>query len=205
MAGDFLKRDWQLPLDVFQAFRDDRPKHEKWELIDGVPVMMPPPTIAHQRISGNLYSYLKARLAEVKPEWAADYEIGLLLPDDDKFNPEPDLTVIDAVVRPDQIYADRFYMVAEILSGSDKPAVIATKLGYYQAHAPNLCVLLIRQDRVSVKIHERAAVGSWGERELSKPDEIMALPGIGGVCTVGQLYRGTHLDPDKNATPPSRS
>src|SRR4051812_40091364 len=38
----------------FRAFQDGRPDHERWELISGVPMMMTPPTIAHNRIAGNL-------------------------------------------------------------------------------------------------------------------------------------------------------
>jgi len=54
MPGDFLRRTPQLTMEQFHAFRDERPKEEKWELIDGVPMMMPPPTLMHQRISRNL-------------------------------------------------------------------------------------------------------------------------------------------------------
>ena len=51
MPGDFLRRTPQLTMEQFHAFRDERPKEEKWELIDGVPMMMPPPTLVHQRIA----------------------------------------------------------------------------------------------------------------------------------------------------------
>ena len=51
MPGDFLRRTPQLTMEQFHAFRDSRPEEEKWELIDGVPMMMPPPTLVHQRIA----------------------------------------------------------------------------------------------------------------------------------------------------------
>ena len=35
------------------------PDDERWELLDGELSMAPPPTIAHQRISGNLYFLLR--------------------------------------------------------------------------------------------------------------------------------------------------
>lgn len=58
--GDFIKRTPQWSLETFHAFRDERPKSEKWELIDGVPVMMPPPTLIHQRISRNIETMINA-------------------------------------------------------------------------------------------------------------------------------------------------
>ena len=57
MPGDVISRI-KVSLDTFHAFRDDRPKEEKWELIDGTPTMMPPPTVMHQRIARNLETML---------------------------------------------------------------------------------------------------------------------------------------------------
>jgi Uma2 family endonuclease len=197
MPGDFLRRQPQLTLAVFHAFRDSRPEEEKWELIDGVPMMMPPPTLVHQRIAGNLEALLNERLEIVKPEWRADNEIGLLVPGDEKYNPEPDVTVIDAEIRAGQVYAERFYLVAEVLSESDKPEVIAAKLAYYKSHAPNRAVLLVRQDRLGVTIHARVDASRWSERELAAADDVIELPEIERIGTVGQLYRYTPLAPAK--------
>jgi Uma2 family endonuclease len=60
MPGDFLRRTPQLTMEQFHAFRDERPKEEKWELIDGVPVEMHRPTLLHQRIAANLQRLLNA-------------------------------------------------------------------------------------------------------------------------------------------------
>jgi Uma2 family endonuclease len=120
MPGDFLQRRPQLTMKQFHAFRDERPKEEKWELIDGVPMVMPPPTVVHIRIARNLEALINARLEGVKPEWQADREVGVWLKDDEKYNPEPDVTVIDTAVALGQIYVQRFYFVAEVLSESDK-------------------------------------------------------------------------------------
>ena len=120
MPGDFLRRKPQLTMRQFHAFRDERPKEEKWELIDGVPMMMPPPTLMHQRIAANLDRLLNAHLEKVKPDWRADREVGVWLKGDEKYNPEPDVTVIDAAIAMGQIYVERFYFVAEVLSESDR-------------------------------------------------------------------------------------
>ena len=38
----------------FRTFQARRPDHERWELIAGIPMMMPPPTLIHNHIAGNL-------------------------------------------------------------------------------------------------------------------------------------------------------
>ncbi|HEY7549102.1 MAG TPA: Uma2 family endonuclease [Hyphomicrobiaceae bacterium] len=195
MPGDFLRRSPQLTMEQFHAFRDERPKGEKWELIDGVPIMMPPPTLMHQRIARNLEALLNARLQQVKPEWHADYEVGVWLKGDEKYNPEPDVTVVDTDFVIGQIYVERFYFVAEVLSESDKKAVLAKKLRYYRAHEHNRCILFVHQDRVGAEQHSRKARGGWSMKQLTRPTASLAFPDIGTVGRLGDLYRSTPFDP----------
>jgi Uma2 family endonuclease len=200
MPGDFLQRLPQLSFERFDAFRNERPKEEKWELIDGVPMMMPPPTLIHQRITRNIEHLLNARLQIVSPEWSADAEIGIRLPDDERYNPEPDVTVIDAAIEIDQIYAERFYFVAEVLSnsnrpelraGSDKPIVLATKVEYYRLHEHCRGILIVRQDQVSAELHTRT--GQWSASPLSQPADRIVIPAIGDIGPLAALYRHTPL------------
>lgn len=201
--GDFLRGYPRISLEAFHAFRDERPKEEKWELIDGVPMMMPPPSLVHQRIANNIWLLLNNRLQEERPAWRADHEIGVLLPDDDRYNPEPDVTVIDTEIELGQLYAERFYFVAEVLSdsnrpeqraGADKPVVLATKLAYYQAHEPCRGVLIVRQDVVEADLHVRAADG-WVCQQLRTPEARISIPDIGDIGRLGDLYRHTPLFP----------
>ena len=195
MPGDFLRRTPQLTMRQFHAFRDERPKEEKWELIDGVPMMMPPPTLMHQRIGANLDRLLNAQLEQFKPEWRSDREVGVWLKGDEKYNPEPDVTVIDAAIAIGQIYVQRFYFVAEILSENDKKAVLEAKLRYYQGHEHNRCVLFVRQDRIGADQYDRQSSGDWRRRHLVKPDAAVACLDIGLIGRLGDLYKFTPLDP----------
>jgi Uma2 family endonuclease len=195
MPGDFLRRTPQLTMEQFHAFRDERPKEEKWELIDGVPMMMPPPTVTHVRIARNLETLLNARLPAVKPEWQADREVSVWLKGDGKYNPEPDVTVIDTSYVLGQIYAQRFYFVAEVLSESNKKAVLEAKLRYYQEHEHSRCVLFVRQDRIGAVQHDRQARGRWHRRQLTRAGTALTFPDIGLVGRIGDLYKFTPLDP----------
>jgi len=194
MPGDFEKRTLQLTMEQFHAFRDSRPEEEKWELIDGVPMMMPPPTLVHQRIARNLEALLNAHLASAKPEWEADREVGVWLKGDDKFNPEPDVTVIDTAIAIGQVYVRRFYFVAEVLSESDKKAALAAKLAFYQGHEHNRCVLFVRQDRIGADQHDMQD-GRWRHRRLKSPMTPLVFPGVGTIGRLGDLYKSTPLDP----------
>ena len=194
MPGDFLRRMPQLTMPQFHAFRDSRPKEEKWELIDGVPMMMPPPTLMHQRIARNLEALLNARLRDAKPEWQADREVGVWLKGDERYNPEPDVTVIETAFAIEQVYVERFYFVAEVLSPSEKREVLDSKLAYYQAHENNACVLFVRQDRIGAEQHDRTADG-WRTRQLDDPGAELSFGGIGDIGRLGDLYKFTPLDP----------
>lgn len=201
--SDVLELGTRMTMQAFHAFRDARPEREKWELIDGVAMMMPPPSLMHQRIASNIWLMLQNTLQKARPHWRADHEIGVLLLDDEKYNPEPDVTVIDEAIELDQIYAERFYFVAEVLSDSnrpeqsaeaDKPIVLAKKLAYYQAHEHCRGVLIVRQDVVEADLHTRTPAG-WMSQELRAPVARIVIPDIGDIGCLVDLYRHTPLFP----------
>ncbi len=188
----------------FLGFLRSRPDEERWELINGIPMMMTPPTIAHQRIASNLERYLNDALRERKPAWRADREIGVVLKQFGHYRPEPEIAVVDADIDAGQRHADRFYLVAEVISASDEASyessektVIDTKLDFYKAHQHNRCVIVIRQDALEVSLHLRKQDGTWPEQPvvLRSADDVIEIGDMGRVCTVGDLYTGTSLAP----------
>jgi Uma2 family endonuclease len=176
------------------AFRDERPKEEKWELIDGVAILPDRPTIMHQRIAARLEELLNCQLESARPQWRAAFRTSVWVKGDDKYNPWPDVTVVDAVTKRGQIYGERFFFVAEVLSDSDRGAVLEAKLRYYQDHEHNRCVLFVHQDRVRAEQHDRE-VGRWRQRNLGRAEEPLTFPDIGTICRLGDLYKFTPLDP----------
>jgi len=138
--------------------------------------------------------------------WRADCEIGLKLPEDRKYNPEPDVTVIDRDSGLDQIYAERFYFVAEVLSeanrpehrdGSDQPQVLAVKLAWYKKHPHCRGVLFLEQRRVEGELHLRGK--RWQKQQLTAPADRIVIPDIGDIGSLGALYRDTPLYPGEAA------
>ena len=157
----------------FRAFQTTRPDHERWELVDGAPVMMTPPLIDHNRIASNLERLLsdaldrhdRSREAVQRPgiELGLGAEVLAGLGLDAGCKPEPDVAVIDHDPRPGRRFIDRAYLLAEVVSATDAgPALatgeawIAVKTRLYRAHPSCEAVVVIEQDRVAVRIATRS-------------------------------------------------
>jgi Uma2 family endonuclease len=158
----------------FRAFQNGRPGNERWELISGVPMMMPPPTIAHNRIAGNLERLLDQSLDHFDPSRLATQRPGIEL-GSVAYRPEPDVGVIDANYDAGQRFVNRAYLLAEIVSATDDLPVPGTdgrwidvKREIYRAHDPCEAVLIIEQDRFEVRIDVRTKDG-WQSGQLAGP------------------------------------
>jgi Uma2 family endonuclease len=184
----------------FRAFQNRRPFHERWELVDGVPMMMTTPTIAHNRIAGNLERLLNATLDRFDPSRLATQrpaiELGSVA-----YKPEPDVGVIDADYGAGQRFVDRAYLLAEIVSAADDFPVPGTsgrwidvKRQIYLSHAPCEALLMIEQDRIDVRIDVRTKEG-WRSAQLTDPTAELILTKYGLECSVSDLYEGTPLQP----------
>jgi Uma2 family endonuclease len=179
-----------LSVAAFRAWLTTRPDKERWELIEGVPIMMTPPNRRHQRIASNLESLLNAALKIHNPNLVAYHDIGLNIVSTVPYDPEPDVAVIREDENPDPRYADRFYLVAEVLSESDQD-VIDRKRGIYREHPSCTCILLVRQDRAELIVEQRTA-DDWTSRTLGASDQLL-LPEFGLACPVKDIYRDTPL------------
>lgn len=184
----------------FWSFYEARPEEERWELYDGVPVMMMTPVFpVHNRIGSNLERLLNDVLAEHDPSRIAYQRLGVELPDVGDYRPEPDVSVIDYEIPPNNRYPTRAYLLAEIVSSTDRERVprsretrIEAKRRIYRQHAACEAVLTIEQDRIEVLVETRTATG-WTARTSKDPDDELALPTFGLRCRVGDLYRNTPL------------
>src|SRR5882672_7845944 len=154
MIGALRQHTPMLTVASFRAWLASRPEEEHWELIEGVPMMMTPPNRRHQRIASNLEALLNAALKRHDPALAAYHDIGVNIVATVPYDPEPDVAVIREDENPDPRYAARFYMVAEVLSESDK-GVIDSKRDIYRAHPSCTYILLVRQDCLEIILDRR--------------------------------------------------
>ena len=191
MVGGLRAHSPILSVASYRAWLGSRPDEEHWELIEGVPMMMTPPNRRHQRIASNLETLLNAALKRHNPSLATYQSIGVNIVSTVPYDPEPDVVVIREDENPDPRYADRFYLVAEVLSESDK-SVIESKRDIYRAHPSCSCILLVRQDRMEIAVERRVSDG-WRTGVLRSEDEL-SLPEFGLSCRVSDLYRDTGLE-----------
>jgi Uma2 family endonuclease len=188
MVGVLRQHAPMLSVASFRVWLTSRPDEEHWELIEGVPMMMTPPNRRHQRIAFNLVSLLDAALKRHNPAFAAYQEIGVNIVSAVPYDPEPDVAVIREEENPDPRYAERFYLVAEVLSESDKD-VIESKRDIYRTQPSCTCIPLVRQDCSEITVDRRTGEG-WHSQVLHGADEL-TLPEFGLICPVKDVYRDT--------------
>jgi Uma2 family endonuclease len=199
MASASQRKIAPLSVAAFRIWAESRPNEEHWELIDGVPIMMAPPTRDHQRIASNLERLLNDAIERLpqphspqphSPPLAAYQRIGLNLgPVVEDYDPEPDVAVVEVATTRDRRYADRFFLVAEVVSPSDEPK-IEGKREMYKRHPDCECVLAIRQDCYRLIVDLRTE-GVWGRETLSAPHERLNLAAFGLQCSLKEIYKGT--------------
>jgi Uma2 family endonuclease len=184
-----------MDVDEFMAFLETRPKGERWDLIEGVAVMMAPPSVAHQRIAHNLCSLLMSAFAARSLDLFPYIGIGVRTRGVRNFQPEPDVTVLPGVAGYD-LYSDRFQLVAEILSPSNTVGEIELKLRRYREAPDNLYALVIEPREFRMEIHAKSR--DWQRTALRQPEDLIELPEFGLRCHLHDLYRGTPLDLRRN-------
>lgn len=186
----------RMSVEIFRSFYAGRPDEERWELLDGVATKLATSTRAHQRIASNLQFDLMDALCNCEPALTALQRVAVNIgPSAQYDDPSPDLVVIDDIVGGglDERYADRFYLIAEIVSASDR-VDIERKREIYKLHEFCACILTVQQERFEARVDLRTDTG-WSEQVLKKPDDVLALPDFGLRSKLSDLYRGTPLIP----------
>jgi Uma2 family endonuclease len=185
-----------MEVDEFMAFVETRPDEEHWELIEGVAVMMAPASYAHQRIVWNLCELLNGAFTARHLDLFAYFDAGVRSPGVRNFQPQPDVVVVPGIAGYD-LYSERFQLVAEVLSPTNRRQEIDLKLRRYREAPDNLYAVVIEPREFRVEIYAKR--GNWQPAILTKPDDSIEMPEFGLRCGVAALYRGTPLDPSTAA------
>jgi Uma2 family endonuclease len=183
-----------MDVDEFMAFLETRPEGERWDLIEGVAVMMAPPSYAHQRIAYNFCSLLNNAFEVQRLDLFAYFDAGVRNPGVRNFQPQPDVVVVPGVAGYD-LYSERFQLVAEVLSPTNTRTEIELKLRRYREAPDNLYAVVIDSRAFLVEIYAKSR--GWQGLTLSQAGEPIALPEFGVQCRVADLYRGTPLNPQR--------
>jgi Uma2 family endonuclease len=181
-----------MDVDEFMAFLETRPKQERWHLIEGTAVRMPPPTLAHRRIACNLCELLNHAFAAQGLDLFAYHRIAIRLPGVRNFQPEPDVVTAPGPAGY-ELCAQDLRLVAEILSPSNTRTEIDLKVRRYREAPGNLYAVVIEPRKFLVEIYAKSR--NWQPLILKQADDPVEMPEFGLRCSVGDLYRGTPLDP----------
>jgi Uma2 family endonuclease len=185
-----------MDVDEFMQFLETRPDGERWELIEGVAVMMAPPSVAHQRIAGNLCELLNSAFSAERRDLFAYYGTGVRTPAVRNFHALPDVVVLPGVAGYD-LYSEGYLLAAEVLSPSNTRRQIALKLRRYREAPDNLYAITVEVREFLVELYAKR--NDWQPAILAQPDDPIEMPEFGLRCRVADLYRGTPLDPQRKS------
>jgi Uma2 family endonuclease len=181
-----------MTVEEFYAFTDTRPDEEKWELIDGEPVLNASPSELHQRIIKNL-SFALATL-ERRPGTTWEMLPGLGVRVSDTSRPEPDVLIVPTSGRSsDPQGRDRSDVIAtfEVLSPSTASRDLRWKRTAYTGLSTLTHYVVIAQDAVDVVVFSRE--DGFVEHRLRSLDDSIELRSLGITVKLSEIYRNTGL------------
>jgi Uma2 family endonuclease len=172
----------------FFAFTAARPDDEKWELIDGEPILNASASFLHQIITRNLIVLLDRAAIANGERWAAVPGVSVRVS-------EISAPVPDLLVRPNDhlagVECDDAMIAFEVLSPSTANKDLRWKRKAY-ATLPTLSqYVVVAQDAVEVVSYDRT--NGFGERRFETADAELDLPVIGARLTLRDIYRGAGL------------
>ena len=179
-----LRRDPGMRVAEYQAWVADLPDEERWELIDGEPVLMAPQSERHQLIVANLVQNLRPFGRD--RGYRAIPGIAVLSDSMDTFVPIPDVVVRCGLPLRDG-YAGDPVLVAEVLSPSTMSRDRGRKTDFYRSIASLKLFLIAYQDEPRVEVWRREPEGGWAFEAHGLGDAI-DLPELGGHLAVAEIY-----------------
>ena len=181
-----------MTVEEFYAFTDTRPDEEKWELIDGEPILNASPSPVHQWIVKNILVWLALFEREARPSWAVLPGLGVRV---SRINrPEPDVLVIQRSAPSfDPLSRDTSEVIVafEILSPSTADRDLRWKRTAYTSLPSLTHYIVIAQDAVDVVVFARDA--GFTERHFRSLAEAIDVPALGISVPLAEIYRDTGL------------
>jgi Uma2 family endonuclease len=180
-----------MTVDEFYLFTDARPDEEKWELIDGEPVLNASPGPFHQRILKNIVFALARREQESDGAWEMLPGLGVRVSDTER--PEPDVLILPNLSGEASAKRDRDDVIVafEIMSPSTASRDLKWKRTAYTSLASLTHYVVIAQDMVEVLVFARD--NGFNEQRYGSAAAVIAFPALGVSLPLSEIYRGTGL------------
>jgi Uma2 family endonuclease len=171
---------------------ETRPDNERWELIDGAPIVQASPGGLHQTIFLNLVYLLGALQRQKQQSWEAIPGIGVRVSDTSL--PEPDVFILPAgTVRRDPYRRETRDVLAvfEILSPSAAERGLRWKRIAYTSLPTLTHYVVIAQDAVDIVVFERDA--GFAANHLRSLVDSLEFHALGISLPLAEIYRDTGL------------
>jgi Uma2 family endonuclease len=185
-----LAPEQQMTIEEFLAFTDTRPEEERWELIEGVPVLNPSPIDHHQIVVTNIVAFLVRWKIETKASWLPLIGTGTRVPVSVHSLPQPDVMVKERPPTGSAV-SDDGLVLFEVLSKSNTKADQAWRRRVY-ASVPN-CQHYVTVSLRGVEVVAYDRAGDWRPRTAASLAEALELPALGLAMPVADIYRWTPL------------
>ena len=190
IARPKLAPEQQMTIEEFLAFTDTRPEEERWELIEGVPVLNPSPIDYHQIVVTNIVAFLVRRKIEMKAAWLPLIGTGTRVPVSVHSLPQPDVMVKEQPPTGSAV-SDDGLVLFEVLSKSNTRSDQAWRRRVY-ASVPNCQhYITVSLKGVEVVAYDRAS--DWRDRSIVSLGGALALPALDLAIPLADIYRWTPL------------
>jgi Uma2 family endonuclease len=191
MGVPTIKTD-PMTVEEYFDFTDTRPDNEKWELIDGEPVLQASPSGTHHRILKNLI-FLLATAERAQPgSWEAIPGIGVRVSAANL--PEPDVMILPAEsIEHDPYSRETRDVIAtfEILSPSTAERDLHWKRAAYTSLSSLTHYVVIAQDTVDIVVFARD--DGFSERRMRSLGDSIEIAALGISLPLSEIYRNTGL------------
>jgi Uma2 family endonuclease len=181
-----------MTVEEFYDFTDTRPDNEKWELIDGEPILNASPSPLHQWIVKNLVVALALQERATKVSWTVLPGLGVRVSRTNR--PEPDVLIIrSGATSQDALERDTGEVIVafEVLSPSTEDRDLRWKRVAYTSLPSLTHYVVIAQDAVDIAVFARDA--GFVERHFRSIADSVELPALGVSLPLAEIYRDTGL------------
>ncbi|NJL29625.1 MAG: Uma2 family endonuclease [Thermoanaerobaculia bacterium] len=180
------------PLTIDEFLDWDGDDDRRYELVGGVPVVIPIPSGAHQIIAANLAHHLAEALDE-HPPCHARYGAPIEIAGRADTCHVADLAVTCQPHEPGQKLTPEPLVIVEILSPSTERRDRKVKLPDYRAIPTVVEIVLLDQQEPYCEVHRRLDDGRWLVDLLRWPDARLRLESIGFDQPLAAIYAGIGL------------